>query len=142
MNNANYFDYDDYEWNDDLAAEDRRERFWASGQWKPVLLGLMGLATVAAALAVPRQDAVYANWLIGAVAGNVAVLMSGNRKWERPLAATAGIWLFVSGFVQPLYASGAWRQSDLLVGVALVIASGCAFLHLRGDLASHRPHTL
>lgn len=142
MNNANYFDYDNVYFNDDLAQEDRREQFWAAGQWKPVIVGLMGLATLAAVVAVPRSDAVYINWLIGVIAGNVAVSMAGNRIWERLVAATAGIWLFMSGFVQSLYQSSAWQRSDLIVGVALVIAALSAFVHLRHDLRDHRPIVL
>lgn len=142
MQNANYFDYDSVQFHDDLAEEDRREEFWAAGQWKPVIIGLMGIAALGAVVAVPRNEAVYVNWLLGVIAGNVAITMSGNRVWERLLAGTAGIWLFMSGFVQSLYQGNAWQQSDVAVGLALIIAAASAFIRLRQDWAAHRPHAL
>lgn len=142
MNNANYFDYDDGEWADDLAAEDRRERFWAAGDWKPLVVGAMGAVLLAATFVTPANDAVYLNWLIGFVAGNAAIAMSGNRKWERPLAASAAIWLFISGFVRSLYDSNAWIQSNLAVGVVLLLAAASAYFRLRQDIAAQRPHEL
>lgn len=142
MNNANYFDYDADQWHDDLAEEDRRERFWAAGAWKPLLIGAMGVVLLLATFGTPQRDAVYLNWLIGFVAGNAAIAMSGNRKWERPLAGAAAIWLFMSGFVRSLYESDAWMRSDVIVAVLLIVAAASAAFRLRQDIREQRPHAL
>jgi hypothetical protein len=130
------------EFDDDTEREIRREAFLAAGEWKPIVVGLTGVALLVASVVTPRHDAVYLNWLVGLIATNVAVLMSGNRVWERPVAAGAALWLFMSGFVQSLYQSSAWMRSDLVVAALLIIAAVSALIHLRQDLRAHRPMAL
>ena len=113
------------------------------GFWKSGILGLMGIALIAAGFLVPHgTPAVYTNWAIGLVAANVAIALAGNRKWERPLAAGAAIWLFMSGFV-PSLLNGSWmRMHELSIGIVLVVAALSAAIHLRDDVRHARPLTM
>lgn len=110
------------------------------GLWKSAIVGLAGLWLVGAAFIVPvGPTAVYNNWLIGLIAANAAIAFSGNRRWERPLAATAGIWLFLSGFMPSLLTGRSLSLNELGVGVVLLAAAVSANLHLRDDIRHARP---
>ena len=110
------------------------------GLWKSEIVALMGLALIATGLLAPRgTDIVYANWLIGLVGANTAIAFDGNRKWERPLAGAAAIWLFISGFV-PSLLSGPWmRPHEIAIGVILLVSAASAHIHLRDDIRHARP---
>lgn len=110
-----------------------------SGLWKSEVVILAGVWLVAAAFIVPPSGAVYNNWLLGFVASIAAIMLSGNRKWERPVAATAAIWLFISGFVPSVLQGPAWLRNELIIAAAMIIAGISAQLHLRDDLRMHRP---
>lgn len=113
------------------------------GLWKSEIVALLGLAVIASAFVVPPgPERVYSNWLLGLIAGNIAINMAGNRKWERPLAAAAAIWLFISGFVPSVLSGQAALINDVAVGVALIVASISANIHLRDDIRRGRPLTL
>ena len=110
------------------------------GFWKSEIVALSGLCLIAAAFFAPSgTPAVYLNWSIGLIAGNAAIAMSGNRRWERPLAAGAAIWLFISGFVPSALQGRALFINELAVGIALVLAAISAFFHLRDDVRHARP---
>ena len=110
------------------------------GFWKSEIVAFSGLCLIAAAFLAPSgTPAVYVNWAIGLSAGNAAIAMSGNRRWERPLAAGAAIWLFISGFVPSMLHGRALFINELGVGLALVLAAISAFFHLRGDVRHGRP---
>ena len=113
------------------------------GLWKSESVALMGVALIAAAFVVPHgTPLVYVNWLVGLIAGNAALAFAGNRKWERPLAVTAAIWLFMSGFV-PSLLNGPWvRVHEVGIGVVLVVAALSAHVHLRSDIRHATPLTM
>ena len=114
------------------------------GLWKSELVGLLGLLTIASPFIVPPGPApiVYYNLFVGLVAGNVAVMMEGNRKWERPLASTAAIWLFISSFVPSVLSGSALMINQIVVGFALIVACVAANVHLRDDIRHARPLTM
>lgn len=113
------------------------------GLWKSEIVALMGLALIATGLLAPRgTDIVYANWLIGLVAANTAIAFSGNRKWERPVAGAAAIWLFISGFAPSLLNGPYMRPHEVAIGVILLISAFSAFRHLRDDVRHARPLTM
>jgi hypothetical protein len=113
------------------------------GYWKSEIVGLAGLWLIVAAFLVPSgATAAYNNWLVGFVATNAALAMSGNRRWERPLATGAAIWLFMSGFVPSVLTGQALRINELAVGLVLVAAAVSANLHLRDDVRHARPLTM
>ena len=110
------------------------------GFWKSEIVAFAGLCLIAAAFIAPSgTPVVYLNWALGLIAGNAAIAMSGNRRWERPLAAGAAIWLFISGFVPSMLQGRAFFINELGVGVALVLAATSAFFHLRDDVRHARP---
>lgn len=113
------------------------------GLWKSEIVALMGVALIATGfLMPPGTDVVYTNWLIGLIAANTAIAFAGNRKWERPLAGAAAIWLFMSGFV-PSLLNGPWmRTHEIAIGVVLIVAALSAHLHLRDDIRHARPLTM
>jgi hypothetical protein len=113
------------------------------GLWKSEIVALMGVALIATgALAPPGTDVVYANWLIGLIAANTAIAFAGNRKWERPIAGGAAIWLFISGFV-PSLVSGPWmRAHEIAIGIVLLLSAVSAHRHLRDDIRHARPLTM
>ena len=113
------------------------------GLWKSEIVALMGIALIAAGFVVPPGTAVvYVNWLIGLIAANTAIAFAGNRKWERPLAGGAAIWLFMSGFV-PSLLSGPWmRTHEIAIGVVLLASAASAYFHLRDDIRHARPLTM
>ncbi len=113
------------------------------GFWKSELVGLIGVGLIAAAFIVPPgPQHVYVNWLFGLIAGNVAIMMSANRKWEVPVAGGAAIWLFISGFVPSVLAGQAWIINELAVGAVLILSAISAQIHLRDDVRHARPHAL
>ena len=113
------------------------------GLWKSEIFGLLGIWLIAAAFIVPPGiSAVYNNWLVGLIAGNTALALSGNRRWERPLATGAAIWLFVSGFVPSLLSGRPLMINTLAVGVVLVVTAISAHLHLRSDIRHARTLTM
>jgi hypothetical protein len=109
------------------------------GFWKSALVGTLGVWLIAAAFIVPSSAIVYNNWLVGFVATIAGIAMSGNRRWERPLAAGLAIWLFMSGFVPSVQAGQALQVNELVVGVGLLAAAISANLHLRDDVRHNRP---
>ena len=114
-----------------------------TGLWKSELVGLLGLLVIASPFVVPPgPPIVYHNLLVGLVAGNVAVMMEGNRKWERPLASTAAIWLFISSFVPSVLSGSALMINQMTVGVVLIVACIAANVHLRDDIRKARPLTM
>lgn len=113
------------------------------GLWKSAIVGLLGIWVMASAFIVPPGTMlVYNNWFAGLIAGNVAVMMAGNRKWERPVAASAAIWLFMSGFVPSVVGGPGAFINQLAVGVALMLAAISANIHLRDDIRHARPLTM
>jgi len=113
------------------------------GLWKSEIVALIGVALVGAAfLLPPTVNPVYVCWLLGAVASNTSIAMAGNRKWERPLAAAAGIWLFMSGFVPSVLSGPALMRNFLAVGAVLLLCAVSANLHLRDDIRHARPLTM
>jgi hypothetical protein len=109
------------------------------GFWKSEIVGVLGIVLIAAAFVMPADYAVYNNWFIGFIAAIAAIAMSGNRLWERPIAAGAAIWLFISGFVPSVLSGTPLRINELTVGLLLVIAALSAFVHLRDDVRHGRP---
>lgn len=113
------------------------------GLWKSEIVFLLGVWLIVAAFIVPPgPTAVYNNWLVGLIAANTAIAFAGNRRWERPLAGAAAIWLFVSGFVPSVLQGQAWMVNELAVGIVLVAAAISAHLHLRDDIRHARPLTM
>lgn len=113
------------------------------GLWKSEIVGAVGLWLIASPFVLlPGTSFVYNNWLAGLVATNAAIAMAGNRKWERPAAAAAAIWLFFSAFVPSALAGSALLMNQVGVGVVLVIAALSAHLHLRDDIRHDRPLTM
>src|SRR3982751_5830641 len=110
-------------WNEDMASP---------GLWKSEIVAVVGLALIAAAFVVPAgKETVYVNWGIGAVATIAGLMMSGNRRWERPVAAGAAIWLFISGFVPSVLTGQPRLINEIAVGVLLVASALAANIHLR-----------
>lgn len=113
------------------------------GLWKSEIVALIGVALVGAAfLLPPGVNPVYVNWLFGAIASNTSIAMAGNRKWERPVAAAAGIWLFMSGFVPSVLSGPNLMMNYLGVGAVLLISAISAHVHLRDDIRHARPLTM
>jgi hypothetical protein len=110
------------------------------GFWKSAVVGLAGVWLIAAAFIVPPgPGALYNYWLVGAVATIAALMMSGNRRWERPLATAFAIWLFISGFVPSVLGGRALRLNDLVVAMVLIAAAVSARVHLKDDVRHGRP---
>ena len=110
------------------------------GYWKSALVGLSGLWLIAAAFIVPPgPPAVYNYWIVGAIASWSALMMSGNRRWERPVATGFALWLFISGFVPSVWSGRALRMNDLIVAAAFIVTAIAAHRHLREDVREHRP---
>ena len=108
--------------------------------WKSSLIGLAGLWLFAAPFVVPSSvENVYNCWLIGALVTNTALMMSSNRKWERPVATAAGIWLFLSGFMPSLLRGGSLVRNDMVIGAVLILTALSARTHLREDYETGRP---
>ena len=111
--------------------------------WNSEILALAGVWLIAAAFIVPPgEQAALHNWLVGAITANIAIGMTGNRKWERPLAAGAAIWLFISGFVASVRDGSAWATNEIAVGVILIVAAISAYWRLRDDVRHARPLTM
>ena len=123
-----------------LEAQMYTEETASPGLWKSEIVGLLGLCLISAAFVLPPDTpVVYLNWLVGLVAANVAIGMEGNRRWERPLAAGAAIWLFISGFVPSMLTGRAVFINEVAVGTAFVVAALSAQVHLRDDIRHARP---
>jgi F0F1-type ATP synthase membrane subunit a len=109
------------------------------GLWKSAIVGLAGVWLIAAAFVVPPGiAAVYNNWAVGFVATIAAISMSGNRRWERPIATALTIWLFISGFVPSVLSGRPLFINELGVGLVLVAAAVSANMHLRDDVRHGR----
>ena len=105
--------------------------------WKPALIGLLGLWLIFAPFVLDSSTSnVYNNWLIGLIVTNVAIVMSSQRLWERPLATAAGVWLFICGFVPSLLSGQAVVTNDIAIAVVLIVAAIAAGIHLREELAT------
>jgi general stress protein CsbA len=105
--------------------------------WKPALIGLLGLWLIFAPFVLDSSTSnVYNNWLIGLIVTNVAIVMSSQRLWERPLATAAGVWLFICGFVPSLLSGQAVVTNDVFIAVVLIVAAIAAGIHLREELAT------
>lgn len=97
----------------------------------------------ASAFVVPAGEAMFAhNFFVGLMAGNAAIMMAGNRKWERPLASAAAIWLVISSFVPSVLTGTALVANQLTVGITLIVCAISAFVHLRDDIRHARPLTM
>ena len=108
--------------------------------WKSSLIALSGLWLLAAPFVFPSSvENVYNNWLIGAIVTNTALMMSSNRKWERPVATAAGIWLFLSGFMPSLLTGGTLMRNDVAIAAVLIITGLSARTHLQEDYEMGRP---
>ena len=104
--------------------------------WKPVTIGILGVWLMFAPFVLTSSTShLYNNWLVGLIVTNVAVAMSSQRRWERPLATAAGVWLFISGFVPSMLQGQALVENDLAVGVLLIVSAIPASIHLRQELA-------
>jgi hypothetical protein len=79
---------------------------------------------------------------MGFIATNCALVMSGNRRWEKPVAAAAAIWLFISGFVPSVLSGEARMVNEIGIGVVLVVSALAANVHLRDDIRHARPLTM
>lgn len=121
-------------WNEDVASP---------GLWKSEIVALVGIALIGATFVVPGgKETVYLNWLMGAVGTVCALAMSGNRRWERPVAGAAAIWLFISGFVPSVLSGQPRFMNELAIGVVLVVSALAAHVHLRDDIRHSRPLTM
>jgi hypothetical protein len=112
------------------------------GLWKSEIIGLVGLWLIGSAFVLQGNLIVYNNWLAGLVAGNIAIGMAGERKWERPVAAAAAIWLVISGFVPSVQSGTNLLMNQIGVGVILVISAVSAHIHLLDDIRHDRPLTM
>ena len=105
--------------------------------WKSATIGLLGIWLIFAPFVLTSDTSnVYNYWLIGLVVTNVAIVMSSQRLWERPLATAAGVWLFICGFVPSLLSGQAVVTNDIAIAVVLIVAAIAAGIHLREELAT------
>ena len=105
--------------------------------WKSATIGLLGIWLIFAPFVLTSSTSnVYNYWLIGLVVTNVAIVMSSQRLWERPLATAAGVWLFICGFVPSLLSGQAVVTNDIAIAVVLIVAAIAAGIHLREELAT------
>ena len=113
------------------------------GLWKSELVGIIGLWLCASAFVVPPGAAIFGhNFFVGLIASNTAIMMAGNRKWERPLASAAAIWLVMSSFVPSVLVGRSLLVNQIAVGVVLVVTAISAHVHLRDDIRHARPLTM
>lgn len=112
------------------------------GFWKSEVLVLLGVWLIAARFVLPQPMVVYNLWFVGFITTNAAIMMAGNRKWERPLAGAAAIWLFISGFVPSVQQGTALTLNELGVALVFIVAGLSAFVHLRDDVRHARPLTM
>jgi hypothetical protein len=104
--------------------------------WKSATIGILGVWMLAAPFVLPEGTAhVYNNWLIGLIVTNVALAMSSQRLWERPIATAAGVWLFICGFVPSMLQGSAVVENGLAIGVVLIVSAIASRIHLREELA-------
>jgi hypothetical protein len=105
--------------------------------WKSAMIGLLGVWLIFAPFVLTSGTSnVYNSWLIGLVVANVAIMMSSQRLWERPLATAAGVWLFICGFVPSLLSGRAVLTNDITIALMLIVAAIAAAIHLREELAT------
>ena len=105
--------------------------------WKNALIGVLGIWLIFAPFVLASTTSnVYNHWLIGLIVTNLAIVMTGHRVWERPLATAAGVWLFICGFVPSLLSGRAVVTNDIIVAVVLIAAAIAAAIHLREELAT------
>ena len=104
--------------------------------WKSATVGLLGVWLLFAPFVLTSSTSnVYNYWLIGLIVTDVALAMSSQRLWERPLATAAGVWLFICGFVPSLLGGQAVVINNITVGVVLIVSAILAQIHLREELA-------
>src|SRR5262245_9680086 len=94
------------------------------GLWKSEILFALCLWLIASPFIVSAGTSmIYNNWIVGFIAGNTAISEEGNRKWERPAAAAAAIWLYISGFVPSVLSGQALLANQIGIGVILVLTA-------------------
>jgi len=103
--------------------------------WKPLTIAVLGIWLLAAPFVIPSRELnIYNNWLIGVIVVNAALVMSVRRTWEKPVAAAAAIWLFMSGFVPSVLAGRSLILNDIGMALLMLIAAISAGVHLGQDL--------
>ena len=113
------------------------------GLWKSELVGIIGVWLCASPFIVPAGAAIFGhNFFVGLIASNTAIMMAGNRKWERPLASAAAIWLVMSSFVPSVLVGPSLVANQIAVGVVLIVTAIAAHVHLRDDIRHARPLTM
>ena len=103
--------------------------------WKSAIIGLLAAWLLVAPFVLGSSTSnLYNDWLIGAIVTIAAICMSDRRLWERPIAAAAGIWLFISGFVPSVLRGRGVIETDLAIAVVLIVAAISAGIHLREEV--------
>ena len=104
--------------------------------WKSVTVGLLGIWLILAPFVLTSSTShVYSYWFVGLIVTDVALAMSSQRLWERPLATAAGVWLFICGFVPSMLGGRAAVINGITVGVVLIVSALVAQIHLREEVA-------
>ena len=104
--------------------------------WKSVTIGLLGLWLILAPFVLTSSTShVYSYWFVGLIVTDVALAMSSQRLWERPLATALGMWLFICGFVPSMLVGRAVVINGIAVGVVLIVSATLAQIHLREEVA-------
>ncbi len=113
------------------------------GLWESERFGLLGVWVIASAfLLTPGTAFFYNNLFVGLAATNTAIALAGNRKWERPAASAAAIWLVISAFVPSMLSGQAMVVNQVAVGAVLALSAISANVHLRDDIRHDRPLTM
>src|SRR5947207_15795116 len=103
--------------------------------WKSATIGLLAIWLLAAPFVLRSSTSnLYNDWLVGAIVTIAAIVMSDRRVWERPIAAGAGIWLFISGFVPSVLRGRAAIETDVTIALVLIVAAISAGIHLREEV--------
>ena len=103
--------------------------------WKSATIGILAIWLLVAPFVLSTSESnLYNSWLVGAIVTIAAIVMSDGRLWERPLAAAAGIWLFICGFVPSMLQGRNATVNDVALAVVLIAAAVSAGRHLREDV--------
>jgi len=103
--------------------------------WKSATIFILAVWLFAAPFVLGSSTSnLYNNWLVGAIVTIAAIVMSDRRLWERPIAATAGIWLFICGFVPSMLRGRPAIENDLAIAAVLIVAAISAGIHLREEV--------